>query len=512
MKTIKHPAFIEDYSPAHTELLRTMPKGTYAIFPNNTQYMLAISNGEGRVIGLSFSEVNGHVLLQEEFLGGLIWKPTNLTIDKIVGDGQNEHKEVNGIQLVGTLHQCLQKDTVVQKQLLETRQELAFGKNEKVNQHDELTGVVKDIISALKKDATSGKLRFETNQLLFTAIELLEEHSKDKNFNLENFLRVVVKAMEQSEHYASIEYSKEELLAKIKSSTDSGPPQFSGSFDSHLQKVIHSHNYLFKTEPARAEVHVKMKTINHPAFIADYTPAHTELLKTMPVGTHALFQEDNNQFVLVISNGSGKVEGLRFEEIEEQIVFKSSDSSHISFGMSYFSVDQMVALKVGSKESLNQLLLNDTTLQAKLFKIKQEQALGKNEVITKLNDLNGVVKDIIIALENDRDSSKFRSETNDLMEVGIRLLKNHSKDKDFDLEKFLQVLVKKIQKIQNYSVKTEYTEDKFLDKMKNMSDKQPLIFPAVLKNSYLKKSVDVHNYLFKEDKKVMEGMKLGQRN
>ena len=236
MKSKKHPAFIKDYHPSHTEILKTMPDGTYGIIKGQTasSFMLVVAH-EGRVIGYPYTEnklVSKHSSLfpsagndkdqdiqlvfgKVHSRDSLSWSFCDKSIDQLIEEFTTTPNS-NGIQFTQAFQLLLDMDTNLQKALAMVKERMAFADNARENKMRNLPLSVKDIISALKRDDALSNIRAESHDLIAYATQFLMDNSNHPQFDLTKFLSALQEQIYLCEYSDGV--SKESANQKFLSS------------------------------------------------------------------------------------------------------------------------------------------------------------------------------------------------------------------------------------------------------------------------------------------------------
>lgn len=219
MKTINHPAFIRDYNVTYTNVLKTLPVGTYALMSPNDEdepssFLIIINKGD-RVIGLPYMEYDEEGDIQiNTYRTMALYKQK---IDSIVGNGIDEHFEVNdgntNIQLTSTLNEQLKQQPSLASKLKTNKQ---------IEQEKPVLSLslkIQKTIEAINADIKSGKHRCEANDFMSAAISLLKEKgAQDENYDqiIRGLFRIVSKIETYSGFDDDISFAKmKELIEQI---------------------------------------------------------------------------------------------------------------------------------------------------------------------------------------------------------------------------------------------------------------------------------------------------------
>lgn len=71
--------------------------------------------------------------------------------------------------------------------------------------------------------------------------------------------------------------------------------------------------------------------VQHPAFIKDYSAAHTDIIKRCPAGTYAMMNEEGNHYLLVYIDGNDKqyvAHGIQFIENHDGTIQSGNEHYH----------------------------------------------------------------------------------------------------------------------------------------------------------------------------------------
>lgn len=170
----------------------------------------------------------------------------------------------------------------------------------------------------------------------------------------------------------------------------------------------------------------------HPAFMADYTQIHTEILKQQASGTYAIIEEpqDSNSFLLLIVESQLKTIALPFKSSPKGIIDRKG---HIYQSINHFLHDNQYCYHVNDGDriekytldlTLNSVIQNDPLLIQKISDYTQN--LKKPTLIKIVSFLTEMIQ-----------SGLLRYEDNQLIKNAISQLKLNFKEKD----KILSALV-----------------------------------------------------------------------
>lgn len=216
MSSIRHPGYIDHYTDMHTEFLRTMPNGTYAIYSTSKKqpeiYFQLVISYNGKIIGWNYSESTPGEL---SWCWGdsltLHFGTHKYSIFDLIGDGITTHKNVNlstPIQLTNTLNMRLAEDPDLIKAFEQKREEMVYAELDTQRKIYELQTTTRSIIYALTRDIDSGRYRYETNVKIGKAIHEMESMGGSVD-NCLNILTALVAKLTRIRSYDT------QILAKI---------------------------------------------------------------------------------------------------------------------------------------------------------------------------------------------------------------------------------------------------------------------------------------------------------